>query len=207
VSADGIVWGPRVPLLQHIDAADGRIPLYYPTLVDAQTWSRDTTGRHLKLIHAIVADDQGRSAPHRAFLADIELTRTTDVPTATYDRLPLVRYLKQAGPFDHWCTTSTTTGYPVEGQLGKLVANSLPGTRPLYDCVVGGKDHMASQVSTCEGGQNLGIMGYLWVTAAAGRQPLYRCSMTSPEGGVDHLLSLDATCEGLTNEGLIGYVE
>lgn len=207
VSADGVAWGPRVPLLQHIDATDGSIPLYYPTLVDAQTWSRDTTGRHLKLIHAIVADDQGRSAPHRAFIADIELTRATDTATVTYDRLPLVRYLNQANPFDHWCTTSTSTGYPVEGQLGELVANSLPGTRPLYDCVVGGKDHMASQVSTCEGGQNLGIMGYLWVSAAPGRTPLFRCSMTSPEGGVDHLLSLDATCEGLTNEGLLGYVE
>jgi len=206
VSADGVTWGDRIDLLQHLDAADGRINVYYPTLVDAQTWSRDETGRNLKLIHAIVADDEGRPAPHRAFLADIELTKAGTTKSATFDRRTLVRYFNNANPFDHWCTTSST-GYPVEGNLGILAANSLPGTRPLYDCLIGGKDHLVSLRSDCEGGTTLGILGFAWTSAGPGRHAIHRCSMASPEGGVDHLVSVDASCEGLTPEGILGYVE
>lgn len=207
VSADGLVWGPRVEILHHLEAADGRINVYYPTLFDAQTWSRDVTGRHLKLVHAVVADDEGRPAPHRAFVADVELSRQGDQQTVGYDRKTLVRYFNPANPYDHWCTTSTSTGYPVEGNLGMLAANSLPGTRPLYDCVVGGKDHMVSSRSDCEGATTLGIMGFVWIEPGPGRHALYRCSMASPESGVDHLVSVDPGCEGLTHEGLIGYAE
>jgi hypothetical protein len=61
------------------------------------------------------------------------LTRQGDQPTVGYDQKTLVRYFNPANPYDHWCTTSTSTGYPVEGNLRMLAANSLPGTRPLYD--------------------------------------------------------------------------
>jgi hypothetical protein len=206
-SADGVSWGPRIALLQHLDAADDLIPVYYPTVVDAVTWSRDVTGRQLKLIHATVSDDLGRRASHRAFVADVELTLAGDAPTATYDRRTLLRYANPADPVDHWCTTNPSTGYPLEGTLGLVAAGSLPGTRPLYDCVLGGTDHLISLRSDCEGGVSLGILGYAWTTPGAGRHAIHRCWYTTPEATTDHLVSVDPACEGATAEGALGYVE
>lgn len=204
-SADGLTWGPRVALLRHLEAADDRIPVLYPTLVDAQTWSRNQTGRQLKLVYAAMTDDQGQRATHRAFIADVELTRAGDTQTASYDRRLLARYYRTTAPADHWVTTSSSTGYPFEANLGLLAANSISGTRPLYDCVLGA-DHMVSARSDCEGGVSLGIMGYAWETDDSSRHAIYRCYMT-PGGVTDHFVSIDAGCEGLTAEGPLGYVE
>ncbi len=205
-SADGINWGPRFDLLRHIKAADVELPVYYPTVVDAASWSRDLTGRNLKLVHATVCDDTGKQASHRAFIADIELTKSGDIKTVSYDRRKMVRYFHNASPFDHWCTTAPVPGYASEGGLGKLAANSLPGTHPLYDCVQG-QDHLVSQFSSCEGGTTLGIMGFAWSSPGPGLHAVYRCWLKSPEGTVDHFVSLDPGCEGVNNEGAIGWLE
>ncbi len=207
-SADGIGWGPRVELLTYLHAADGDIALYYPTLVDAGTYSRDQTGRQLKLIYAAVADDAWQPAPHRAFVADVELSLTGDGQTVTYDRRVLGRYYEPSSQ-DHWCTTDTATGYPWEADLGLLAANSLPGTVPLYDCTAAppGTDHFVSQRSDCEGGVSLGIMGYAWGSAVPGTHAIHRCWMWTAAQTHDHFLSIDPGCEGQTLDGLIGYVE
>ena len=204
-SADGVSWGPRVELLSYIDALDVTIPTYYPTLFDAGTWSRDLTSRDLVLVYGLVADDLGQHAAHRAFAANVQLTLTGDAQTASFDRLTLARYYDANQP-DHWCTTGTAPGYPHETNLGQLAANSLPGTWPLYDCVLPGNDHTASHYSHCEGGTSLGIMGYVWTTPAPDRTPIYRCWMVA-NGSTDHFISLDPSCEGQNVEGSLGYVE
>ncbi len=205
-SADGINWGPRVPVLEHLQPADVLMWVLYPTVVDAGSWGREQTGRHLKLIHATVCDDLGKQASHRAFVADLELTKAGDVKTVSYDRRKLVRYYHAANPADHWCTTGSAPGYGSEGGLGKMAANSIPGTHPLYDCVQG-KDHVVSQSSHCEGGTSLGIMGYAWSAPGAGLHAIHRCWMSTSEGHVDHFVSMDPGCEGLNSEGVIGYLE
>jgi len=206
VSADGVNWGPRVVLLRHLQAIDVTIPVLYPTVVDAGTWQRDSTGRNLKLVHATVSDDLGQLASHRAFVADVQLTKAGDAQTVSYDRRKLTRYYSP-GTADHWCTTANVGGYASEGGLGKLAANSIPGTRPFYDCVMGGKDHMVSLASNCEGGASLGIMGYAWLDSAPNRHPVYRCWMTNADGSTDHFISVDPGCEGLNSEGIFGYLE
>jgi len=208
VSADGIHWGARLDILGHVTASDVTNRILYPTLVDANTWSRNRTGRHLKLVHAMEADDLGHHGSHRAYLADLELTLTTDHQTVTYNRRILARYAESHSPYDHWCTTTSVTGsYTFEGNLGRLAANSIPGTNPIYDCLMGSTDHMVSRASTCEGGTSLGVMGFIWATAGTNRHAIYRCSRITSEGKSDHFVSIDSGCEGTSGEGLLGYVE
>ncbi len=206
VSADGLSWGPRVPVLRHLRAADDELPVLYPTLVDAGTWSRDQTGRDLKLIYAVVSDDLGQRAPHRAFVADLHLSRAGDAPAVDYGLRPLGRY-HRAEAADHRVTTAAPAGYAFEGALGRLAANSLPGTHPLYDFVLAERDHLLSQRSDCEGGRSLGIAGFAWSGPGDGRGGLYRCGLPVGGGRVDHFVSADPACEGQIVEGLIGYAD
>ncbi len=207
-SGDGINWGPRVWAVKDTKALDVTMRALYPSVFDAGTWSRNETGRHLKLIYGFEATTSGTHASHRAWIVDIELTAAGAAKTAAYDRVTLTRYYHPANPFDHWCTTGPAPGYQVEGSLGKLASNSLPGTRPLFNCVLGGNNHMVSGHSNCEGGTNLGIMGYIWSTPGAGKHPIHRCWMVNGGTGVpDHFVSVDPNCEGQFNEGVLGWVE
>ena len=207
VSADGVNWGPRVLVIKNTAAHDATMRVLYPTVLDAATWSRHTTGRNLKLIYGLEANASGAKAPHRAYIADVQLSKAGQAKTVGYDRVKLVRWYKPAGPVDHWCTTKPAPGYQSEGGLGKLATNAIPGTKPLYDCLHSGKNHMVSGASSCEGGVSLGVMGYGWNTPGPGRHALYRCWMSSPEGGVNHFISTSATCEGQKSEGIIAYAE
>ena len=205
-SADGLNWGPRVGLLAHIVSADATMRVIYPTVFDAETWSRDLTGRQLKLVYPVEADELGARATHRARVVDIELSLSGDTQSVSYDRVTLKRYYS-GDAMDHWSTTSLVEGYQDEGGQGRLAANSLPGTRPLYDCVLGENNHMASTQSACEGGTSLGVLGYAWVEPGPGLHSLFRCSNSTSDGRLDHFISLDQQCEGATFDALIGYAE
>ena len=207
VSADGINWGPRVMVLIHHAAVDQTMRVLYPTLLDGLSWSRNQSGRQIKLIVGVEMDQAGAKVAHRAYVLDLELSLASDAPTATYHRKKLTRWFNPAAPFDHWCTTAPVGGYQNEGGLGQLAAAPEPGTRPFYDCVFSDGDHMVSIASSCEGGTSLGVMGYAWVGPGPGRHPVYRCWMNDPTGGIDHFVSTDPACEGQSVESVIGYLE
>ena len=149
----------------------------------------------------------GQKAAHRAYVADVELSTMGAAKAITWDRMKLVRYVKGSGTLDHWVTTKEAPGYTSEGGLGKLASNSIPGTHPLYDCLLNGTNHIASGHSHCEGGQSHGIMGHIWGAPGANRHALYRCWLVTPSGTIDHFISLDGGCEGQNSEGVLGYVE
>lgn len=204
-SANGIDWGERVSVLEYVQSADTTMRVLYPSVFDAQTWSRNETGRNLKLVYGLEMTGSGEIAPHRAWIAEIELTTSSDQPTTTSHLKTLNRYLS-SDMADHWTTTfSVSSNYTFEAQLGKIAANSIPDTMPIFDCDLGG-NHLASLYSSCEGGISAGIMGYIWESGGNNRSPLYRCITTS-SAGTDHFLSLDAQCEGQQVEGLFGYVQ
>ncbi|ACU37678.1 S8 family peptidase [Actinosynnema mirum] len=94
------------------------------------------------------------------------------------------------------------SGYGAEGSLGRLVTARLPGTRPLYQCKVGGWDHMTSLRADCEGLERVGLLGYAHAERVAGAHPVHRCLIR--ESG-DHMDSRDPNCEGQTVEGVLGY--
>jgi hypothetical protein len=203
VSADGINWGAYLMLLKHLDQRR----TLYPTVFDASTYSRDVTGRRLLLIYARETADNGLQASHRAFAADIELCKAGDSPSGVVKgELALARYRRSSAPVDHWTTTGVAPGYTLEDVHGYIAANSIPGTLPLHSCLVGGKDHMLSTNSTCEGAEMLQIVGYIYADSS-NRTALYRCRYLTGEGHVDHFTSTDPACEGKTIDGVLGYME
>ena len=203
-SSNGIDWGERVQVLEHISSADASMRILYPSVFDAETWSRDQTGRNLRLIYGLEMTASGELGSHRAWSAEIELTKASDQSIVTTHHKVLKRYIS-ADMTDHWTTTATApSGYTLEVQQGKVSANSIPDTMPIFDCVLNG-NHLSSLYSSCEGGSSNGIMGYIWETGGNNRIPLYRCILAN-SAGVDHFLSVDSQCEGQQVEGLFGYV-
>jgi len=206
-SQDGIAWGPRVELLDHLATPDVTMQVYYPSMFDGETFSRYETGRNLILVFARVTDDLGHQDTHRAYMADIELTVQGDTPTATFGKLVLSRYHKASAPGDHWSTTGTAPGYSPEGAQCSLASNSIPDTHPLYECIADGYNHYLSQHPTCEGGTILGITGYAWSGTGPGRTALRRCYYITGPGTRDDFISTQEDCEGHTLVGIVGYVE
>ncbi len=204
-SADGLQWSARIPVLEFAEAEDATLAQLYPTLLDVETLSRDTTGRVVQLVYGWQADDLGQLAPHTAWSAKLELVLPEDAQLTGADLLPLVRHYN-AATGDHWVTTKGAgAGYAVEAVLGQMPANSIEGTHPVYDCDLGG-NHLASRFTTCEGGASAGLMGFAWSTPAPDRKPIYRC-FTAQGEALNHFLSLDPACEGTSVEGLMGYVK
>ena len=204
-SANGIDWSERVSLLEYVSSADSTMRILYPSAFDAETWSRNLTGRNLRLVYGLEMTADGELGSHRAWIADIELSKGSDQPTGNSHLKILKRYVN-GDVTDHWTTTANVSSdYTLEVQQGKIAANSVPDTMPLYDCDLGG-NHLASLYSSCEGGTFGGIMGYIWESAGSNRIPIYRCTIAQ-SSGVNHFLSVDAQCEGQQVEGLIGYVQ
>jgi len=205
VSGNGIQWGARVPVLEFVESEDATLGQFYPTLLDAETLSRDITGRFALLVYGWQADTLGQVAPHTAWSATLELVRSEDAQITGADLLSLVRHYN-AATGDHWVTTQDAgPGYAVEAVLGQVPANSIEGTHPVYDCDSGG-DHLASRFTNCEGGASAGIMGFAWSTPAPDRKPIYRC-FSGLGAALDHFVSLDPACEGASSEGVLGYVK
>ena len=204
-SADGIHWSERVQVLEHVSSADSTMRILYPSVFDAETWSRNETGRTLKLVYGLEMTAAGSLGSHRAWIAEIELSAGSDQPSSNAHLKILKRYVS-SNMTDHWTTTSAApSGYTFEVSQGKISANSITGTMPLLDCDLGG-NHLASVYSSCEGGTSNGIMGYIWESAGNNRIPIYRCYISN-SSGTDHFLSVDAQCEGQVVEGLLGYVQ
>lgn len=204
-SPNGIDWSERVPILEHVSSADLTMRVLYPSAFDAQTWSRNQTGRTLRLIYGLEMTADGQLGSHRAWMAEIELSKGTDQPTGNSHLKVLKRYVN-SDMTDHWTTTQIEpTNYTFEVSQGKIAANSLPDTSPLFDCDLSG-NHLASLYASCEGGVSAGIMGYIWESAGSNRIPLYRCVVTNATE-VDHFVSVDSQCEGQQIEGVLGYVE
>ena len=203
-SPNGVDWGERVPVLEHVVSADATIRILYPSAFDSQTWSRNQTGRDIKIIYGVEMTSNGELAPHRAWIAEIELTTAADQPINTDHFKVLNRYVN-TDMTDHWITTmSVSSDYTLEGPLGKIAANSIPDTMPVFDCDLNG-NHLVSLYSSCENGVSKGIMGYIWESEDNNRIPIYRC-ITSTTVGTDHFLSVDPQCEGQQIEGILGYV-
>jgi murein DD-endopeptidase MepM/ murein hydrolase activator NlpD len=134
--------------------------------------------------------------------SDCEGQRSEGLLGYTASATALNRYYN-ANVTDHWVSTGTvTSGYNLEGSLGKLVTNRVPSTVPLYGCLVGGRDHMLSRDSNCEGGQVLYVEGWLYTSPNGDSPtPLYRCYT-----GSDHFASNDPNCEWQHVEGLLGWL-
>lgn len=105
---------------------------------------------------------------------------------------------------DHNITTSryADNRYSFESVLGKIYTEQRPGTKALYECLVGGKDHMLSTNYYCEGQQMLGTAGYILTNKKNGTKPIFRCLTHNG----DHFASSDKRCEGQIAEGILGYV-
>jgi len=204
-SPNGIDWGERVQVLEHVSSADSTMRILYPSVFDAQTWSRNQTGRNLRLVYGLEMTATGEIGSHRAWIAEIELSLATDLPTGSSHLKVLKRYVN-SDMTDHWTTTRVVpSGYTLEVPQGKISANSIPDTMPVFDCDLNG-NHLPSVYASCEGGSLGGIMGYIWEFGGDNRMPLYRCFIADSTG-MDHFLSMDAQCEGQQIEGLFGYVQ
>lgn len=129
----------------------------------------------------------------------------------------IVRYFSPSLA-DHWIATDKTqlnTSYNFEGPLGYAYSNKISESQvALYSCLVGGRDHMISSHSNCEGTQVLGLLAYVHSAPALGRVAIYRCNTRD---NLSHFVSTDTRCEGqgpyvangisYDNEGLLGYLE
>lgn len=124
----------------------------------------------------------------------------------------LSRYLRSTPTvLYHWTTTDTSSpiaaGFTFEGPQAYLAPAGVPGTQPLYSCLIG-NDHFNSLDPTCEGQTLVGIDGYVFSSPAAapsGTQTytLYRCF-----DGTTHLTTVSSTCENAAPyhlEGLLGW--
>ncbi|SCL25687.1 Serine protease, subtilisin family [Micromonospora inyonensis] len=105
---------------------------------------------------------------------------------------------------DHVSSTSVSiSGYVNENAIGKLHTTPVAGTKPIYQCVVSGWDHMTSGASNCEGQANAGIIGYVYASPPAEpHRAVHRCRMSTG----DHFDSPASNCEGQIYEHVIGYL-
>jgi subtilisin family serine protease len=104
---------------------------------------------------------------------------------------------------DHITAPSTPPGYGIEGPLGRMLTNQIPGTHPIFQCRIGG-DFFTSTTANCEGQVVIGLTGFLYDTPPfQPNTPLRRCHIT---GNGEHFDSITANCEGQTVEGIIGYL-
>lgn len=90
-----------------------------------------------------------------------------------------------------------------ESVMFQATAQPVPGEplHNLYNCLVGGWDHMLSTDPNCEGQGIVGSVGWVHSYGAEDRLPIYRCLTTQG----DHFVSLDIDCEGHAMEYILGY--
>jgi len=111
-----------------------------------------------------------------------------------------------AGRQDNWATTASPPGeYAFESRFGYLLIGERADTIPLYDCYIDfWADHMlVPGDSTCDGAQNLGLIGWISTEDFPGSIPIYRCF---DETATNHFVWLDPGCNGKTFEWRIGYL-
>jgi subtilisin family serine protease len=115
-------------------------------------------------------------------------------------RATLNRY-RNLSTGDHASATSPPGGYALEGGIGTVNTSAAPGTHPIYQCLVGGRDFMTSLASNCEGTQFIGVIGFLYDSPPGpGNTPVRRCRI-----GSEHFDSPTSNCEGQIVEGILGY--
>ncbi|MCE6995373.1 DNRLRE domain-containing protein [Saccharothrix sp. S26] len=128
---------------------------------------------------------------------------TVEVPLGhTIAYAPYARYYSRTGR-DHWSTTGgTLPGYRLEHVQGWVPLVPLPGTVPLLSCRTG-VDEFSSTRSDCEGGRNLGVIGYVWPVkpAEVDTRQVYRCTVNG-----QRFVSTREDCEGRQVEGPLGYI-
>lgn len=119
-----------------------------------------------------------------------------------FEDLPFTRLSRSSHTSrGHWVSSRRAPpGFAAE-RSWRIHRDPQPDTVLLYECRVAGHNILTRDVG-CEGFQPLGPVGYVYTSDAAGRVPLYRCSIG---GGADHFVSPDPMCEGQTMESLLGY--
>jgi hypothetical protein len=105
----------------------------------------------------------------------------------------------------HWATANpAAAAYGVlQGTLGYVLTEPLPGTTLLYDCQMG-NDRFNSLSSTCEGQTVSYEDGYVYAAPAPWSVAIYRCW-----NGIHHLTTTSTTCQGLPGyhlEGPLGWL-
>ncbi|MGX7825893.1 S8 family peptidase [Actinokineospora sp. 24-640] len=117
-------------------------------------------------------------------------------------KVALNRYIRGN---DHATATAANapSGHALEGGLGSINTAPGAGTHPVYQCLVGGWDHMTSMAANCEGTTVVGVIGYLLdAPASTANHPILRCRVARTG---NHFDSPSANCEGQVVEGVIGY--
>lgn len=115
----------------------------------------------------------------------------------------LVRYARTG---DHWTATAAPPDpYRPEGVMGLVSMVDGAGRQPLYACRNASNGAFSSGEPGCEGGEPLGLTGYLWAEPPAGvaSSALYRCVSNG-----DRFDSLEPDCEGRQRDltDPLGYV-
>ena len=111
-----------------------------------------------------------------------------------------------AGRQDNWATTTSPPGeYAFEVRFGYLLTGEETNTTPVYDCYIDfWADHMlVPGDSTCDGAQNLGLMGWVSTESFPGSIPIYRCF---DKAATNHFVWPDPDCNGKEFERRIGYL-
>ncbi|MCS7482624.1 serine/threonine-protein kinase [Umezawaea endophytica] len=130
---------------------------------------------------------------------------TTETPVPPPESVALQRFRNAEG--FHYSGTDKVAppaGFTVEGGIGKLLANAIPGTKPLYSCAItNSQDRMSSLSADCEGQSVHGLLGHVLVDRPTDLPslPLFRCN-----SGAHHFDSVAADCEGQTVEFQFGWV-
>ncbi|GAA1953851.1 hypothetical protein [Amycolatopsis minnesotensis] len=190
-------WAPEVPLLRDPDHFDA-----YPNLVGTGD-DPSVLSNQFYLYYLQWANPKPDWANARIMRRTV--TCTAGLPSGT---TAFVRYTDGSR---HEVTTGPVSDarmHPEQGGTWYLKAGETAGTKPLYECRLGARDHFVSLDAGCEGSGNVikHTAGWIYTSPpAAPNTPLYRCHA----GGIDdHYVSIMTDCEkapGAKNEGLLGY--
>ena len=126
-------------------------------------------------------------------------------PSCDFEYLPYVKMSRAYNKEYHWVSTRTLPPGFKEESAFKILRDEIDGTTLVYECRVGGpygSHTLISKDYNCEGGFNMGPMGYIYNKKVDGTVPIYRCYM---EGNGDHFISQYSDCEGFVQESLVGY--
>ena len=148
-------------------------------------------------------DADSVQATHTAQLTSWDIGRFVWSPTGSATAA-LNRYRNSSSL--HIVTTGyiDTSIFTLEKTLGQMYSYPQAGaTTALYACKKGKVDQFVSLAANCEGSFLIGLNGYMFATAPAGRatSAIYRCST-----GRDHFVSQDPLCEGSQTEQMLGYI-
>jgi hypothetical protein len=126
----------------------------------------------------------------------------------------LIRYVRMAAPYDHFTSVTGRTGfnggpaytYRPEGRLGLVAMTTEAGQRPLYACVDGADEFLATSAA-CDGKQQRYWSGNIWASPPAFAQEsvqLMGCRAGTPTG--EWFASTDEACEQQSTVGALGYL-